>query len=391
MRSEMKRIYMDYAATTPLDPRVREAMDPFLNEKFGNPSSIHSFGQETLAAVETARTQVAALLCAEPSEIVFNSGGTESDNTAIKGVCYALKDKGTHIITSAIEHHAVLECCEFMASQGFDVTFLPVGREGIVHPSDVKKVIRKDTILISIMHANNEIGTVQPISEIGTIAREKSILFHTDAVQTFGHVETDVNAMGVDLLSLSAHKVYGPKGVGALYIKKTTPLIPLLHGGGQEKGKRSSTYNVAGIVGLGKAAEIARKEMIEEGENVSRLRDKLFNQILQRIGDAYLNGHRTQRLPNNINISIKHVEGEAVLMSLDLEGIGASSGSACSSGSTEPSHVLTALGLAPELARGSLRLTLGKYTTEKEVDIVADMLQKTVSHLRSLSPFEKGA
>ncbi|MBN2031273.1 cysteine desulfurase NifS [bacterium] len=387
----MKRIYMDYAATTPLDPRVRKAIDPYFDKAFGNPSSIHSFGQETLTAVETARKQVAGLLHAEPSEIVFNSGGTESDNTAIKGVGYALKDKGTHIITSAIEHHAVLRCCEFMASQGFDVTFLPVGREGIVDPSDVKKAIHKDTILISIMHANNEIGTLQPISEIGAIAKEKSILFHTDAVQTFGHIEIDVNRIHVDLLSLSAHKVYGPKGVGALYIKKGTPLIPLLHGGGQEEGRRSSTHNVAGIVGLGKAAEIARMEMAEEGENITFLRDKLLKQIEQQIDDVDLNGHRTQRLPNNINISIKHVEGEAILMSLDLEGIAASSGSACSSGSTEPSHVLMALGLSPELARGSLRLTLGKYTDEKEVETVADTLQKMVSHLRSLSPFGKGA
>ncbi len=386
----MKRIYLDYAATTPLDPRVRDAMDPFWGEQFGNPSSIHSFGQETLTGIETARKSVADLLHADPSEIVFNSGGTEADNTAIKGVCYALKEKGIHIITTAIEHHAVLHCCEFMVSQGFDVTFLPVGREGIVDPSDVRKAIQKDTILISIMHANNEIGTIQPISEIGAIARERAVLFHTDAVQTFGHIQIDVNAMDVDLLSLSAHKIYGPKGVGALYIKKGTPLIPLLHGGGQEQGRRSSTHYVAGIVGLGKAAEIARQEMVEEGKNVKRLRNKLFNRILSQIDDVYLNGHRTMRLPNNLNITIQNVEGEAVLMSLDLEGIAASSGSACSSGSTEPSHVLTALGLSPELARGSLRLTLGKYTREKEVDVVADVLQKTVHRLRSLSPFGKG-
>lgn len=380
---------MDYAATTPLDPRVWEAMNPYFGERFGNPSSIHSFGQETLSAVETARKHVADLLHAEPSEIVFNSGGTEADNTAIKGVGFALKDKGIHIITSAIEHHAVLRCCEFMVSQGFDVTFLPVDKDGIVNPSDIKKTIRKDTVLISMMHANNEIGTLQPISEIGTIAKENSVLLHTDAVQTFGHIETDVNKLNVDLLSLSAHKIYGPKGVGALYIKKGTPLIPLLHGGSQEKGQRSSTYNVAGIVGLGKAAEIARKEFLEEKKNVSHLRDKLLNLIQEQIDDVCLNGHQTRRLPNNINISIKHVEGEAVLMSLDLEGIAASSGSACSSGSIEPSHVLTALGLSPELARGSLRLTLGKYTDENEVAVVADALEKTVRHLRSLSPFGK--
>jgi cysteine desulfurase len=278
-----------------------------------------------------------------------------------------------------------------MVSQGFNVTFLPVGKEGIVDPSDVDKAIRKDTILISIMHANNEIGTLQPISEIGAIAQEKSILFHTDAVQTFGHIEIDVKAMGVDLLSLSAHKVYGPKGVGALYIKKGTPLIPLLHGGGQEKGRRSSTYHVTGIVGLGKAAEIARKEMNEEKKDIVHLRDRLLDHIQQQIDGVFLNGHRKLRLPNNLNISIEHVEGEAVLMSLDMEGIAVSSGSACSSGSTVPSHVLTALGLSPELARGSLRLTLGKFTHEKDVDYVANVLQKTVYHLRSLSPFGRGA
>jgi len=277
-----------------------------------------------------------------------------------------------------------------MASQEFEVTFLPVGKDGIVNPSDVEKAITKNTILISVMHANNEVGTVQPISEIGAIAKERSVLFHTDAVQTFGHLEIDVEKMGIDLLSLSAHKLYGPKGAGALYIRKETPIVPFLHGGAQEKGRRSSTLNVPGIVGLGKAAEIAQKEMKNEHARILNLRNRLHDNILQKIEGAHLNGHPDKRLPNNLNISFESVEGEALLMNLDLEGISSSSGSACSSGSTEPSHVLTALWLSPELSRGSLRLTLGRFTTEEEVDRVAEVLARTVAHLRSLSPFGKG-
>jgi len=387
----MKLIYMDYAATTPVDPRVREAMEPYWSVKFGNPSSIHSFGQEASEAVEEARKSVSTLIGADPSEIVFTGGGTESDNTAIKGVCHALREKGNHIITTAIEHHAVLYTCEFMASQGFEVTFLPVDKDGIVDPSHIKKAITKKTILISVMHANNEVGTVQPISEMGSIAKERSVLFHTDAVQTFGHLKIDVEKMGIDLLSLSAHKLYGPKGTGALYIRKGTPIVPYMHGGAQERGMRASTHNVAGIVGLGKAAEIADEEMEAEQERIQNLRNRLLDNIHQKIEGIHLNGHRHKRLPNNLNISFENVEGEAILMNLDLEGIAASSGSACSSGSTEPSHVLLALGLSPELARGSLRLTLGKFTTEEEIDRVADVLARTLNHLRSLSPFGKEA
>ena len=383
----MKRIYMDYAATTPVDPRVREAMDPYWCEKFGNPASIHSYGQENLEAVEAARKNVADLLNADPSEVVFTSSGTEADNTAIKSAGSALREKGNHIITTAIEHPAVLRTCEFMARQGFQVTYLPVGKMGIVDPSDIKKAITKKTVLISIMHANNEVGSIQPLSEIGAIAKEKSILFHTDAVQTFGHLEIDVVKMNIDLLSLSAHKLYGPKGVGALYIKKGTPFVPLMHGGSQENGKRSSTLNVPGIVGLGKAAEIAQKEMKTEYQKITKLRNRLRDTILKRVDGIHLNGSPDKRLPNNLHISIENVEGESLLMNLDLEGIAASSGSACSSKSTEPSHVLTALGLSPEMARGSLRITLGRFTTEQDVDSVSDALVRIVHHLRSLSPF----
>ena len=382
----MIRIYMDYAATTPVDTRVREAMEPYWEEKFGNPSSIHSHGQEASEAVEDARRSISILLGANPSEIIFTSGGTEADNTAIKGTGYALREKGNHIITTSIEHHAVIHTCEFMISQGFDVTFLPVSKDGIVDPSDIEKAITTKTILISVMHANNEIGSIQPISDIGDIAKKNSILFHTDAVQTCGHLEIDVEKMGIDLLSLSSHKFYGPKGVGALYLRRGTPFVPFIHGGAQEAGRRSSTLNVPGIVGLGRAAQIAQKEMETENTRILNLRNRLFDNIQKRNEGIHLNGHPTKRLPNNLNISIENVEGEALLMNLDLEGIAASSGSACGSDSKEPSHVLTALDLSPELTRGSLRLTLGRYTTEEEVDRVSGVLTEAVSHLRSLSP-----
>jgi cysteine desulfurase len=378
---------MDYSATTPVDDRVREAMEPYWTEKFGNPSSIHGFGQETLEAVETARKNVASLLHANPSEIIFTSGGSESDNTAVKSVGLALREKGNHIITSNIEHHALWHTCDFMTSRGFDVTFLPVDGMGIVDPSAVEKAISKKTILISIMHANNEIGTIQSIQEIGSIARENGVLFHTDAVQTFGHLPIDVDKMHIDLLSLSAHKLYGPKGIGALYLRKDTPFVPLIHGGSQEQGRRGSTSNVTGIVGLGKASEIAGQEMDKEYLSVKRLRDKLLDTIRKKLDGVQLNGHPDLRLPNNIHLSIDHVEGESLLMNLDLEGIAVSSGSACSSGSTEPSHVLTALGLSPNQSRGSVRITLGRFNTDREVDFVANTLKRVVEHLRSLSPF----
>jgi cysteine desulfurase len=362
-------------------------MKPYWCERYGNPSSIHGYGQEAKEAIENARRIVSDLIGANSSEIVFTSGGTEADNTAIKSVGFALRDKGSHIITTAIEHHAVLHACQFMESQGFEVTYLPVDTTGIIDLSAIPKAVKKNTILISVMHANNEIGTVQPIAEIGALARDRSILFHTDTVQTYGHLNINVDEMGIDLLSLSAHKFYGPKGVGALYIREGTPFVPFMDGGSQEQGRRSSTQNVPGIVGLGKAAEIARAEMQKEHDDVLSLRNRLLENITKRIENVHLNGHRERRLPNNINISIEHVEGEALLMNLDLEGIAASSGSACSSGSTEASHVLNALGLSAELARGSLRLSLGKYNTAEEVDRVAEVLERVVKHLRSLSPF----
>ena len=383
----MKRIYLDYAATTPTDQRVLEAMGPYWNKKFGNPSSIHSYGQETKEAIEGARNYVASLIGAKPSEIVFTSGGTEADNTAIKSTGFTLRGKGNHIITTAFEHHAVIHTCEFMMSQGFEVAFLPVDKFGLVDISDIKKAINEKTILISIMHANNEVGTVQPIAEIGALAKERSILFHTDAVQTCGHMKIDVNQAHIDLLSLSAHKFYGPKGVGALYIREGTPFIPYMDGGAQELGRRSSTHNVPGIVGLGKAAEIAMEEMAPEHQRIRTLRDRLLEGIQGNIDKVYLNGHPERRLDNNVHLSIANVEGEALLINLDMEGIAGSSGSACSSGSMEPSHVMTALGIPTELARGSLRLTLGRFTTEKEVDRTVDALTRVVQHLRSLSPF----
>lgn len=387
----MKRVYLDYAATTPVDNSVLEAMQPFWSERFGNPSSIHSFGQENLEAVEQARAVIAGGLNADPAEIVFTGSGTEADNMAIKGVGQALRDKGNHIITSGIEHHAVGHSCEFMESQGFDITVLPVDRYGLVDPSHVKKAITKKTVLITIMLANNEVGTIQPVDEIGALAKENSIPFHTDAVQAFGHIPIDVEAMHIDLLSLSAHKLYGPKGVGALYMRKDTPFVSFMHGGAQEAGRRSSTHNVTGIVGLGKAAEIALAEMEGENQRITNLRNNLRDRLLESLDGVYVNGHPDQRLPNNLNLSFEGVEGESLLMNLDIEGIAGSSGSACSSGSTEPSHVLRAMGLPDELSRGSLRLSLGRFTTENEIDYTAETLTKVVTHLRSLSSFSEGA
>jgi cysteine desulfurase len=384
-------IYMDYAATTPVDPIVFKAMKPYFSKTFGNPSSIHAFGQDALVALEKARRQVAGLLNADPSEVVFTSGGTESDNAALIGVGNALRSKGSHVITSSVEHHAVLACCEFMAQNGYEVTVVPVDRNGTVSLSEIEKAITDKTVLISVMHANNEIGTVQPIGEIGALAKSRNVLFHTDAVQSFGHVPIDVRAMNVDLLSLSGHKLYGPKGVGALYIREGTPFEPFIHGGRQESGKRSSTHNVPGIVGLGKAAEIAGAGMEPENRRVLELRGLLIQNILNMVSGVRVNGHLTQRLTNNVNLSIDGVEGESLVMNLDLEGVAASSGSACSSGSGKTSHVLKALGLSEETARGSLRLTLGRFTTRAECDRVADVLAKIVQRLRDLSSFGKTA
>jgi cysteine desulfurase len=378
---------------------VVEAMRPYFSQQYGNPSSIHQFGQETKAAVEKARGQVAALIgAAKLEEIVFTSGGTEADNHALEGVAFANEAKGNHIITSAIEHHAVLHCCEFLKKRGFEVTVLPVDENGLVDPEAVAKAITDKTILVSIMHANNEIGTIEPIADIakaiavasskGQVARK--IYFHTDAVQTAGHLPIKVDELGVDLLSMSAHKLYGPKGVGALYIRKGTRLTPLLHGGAQENNRRASTENVPGIVGFGVAAELAAKDLAAESERLLLLRDKLIKGLLENIPDVRLNGHPTARLPNNVNVSVKYIEGESMLLNLDMLGIAASSGSACTSGSLDPSHVLLAIGLPHEISHGSLRFTLGKQTTEAEIDYVLEKLPPIVEKLRKMSPLCPG-
>lgn len=386
---DMKMIYLDYAATTPMHPDVIKAMRPYFSEKFGNPSSLHSIGQEAKQAVEQARVEVARTLGAQPEEIIFTSGGTESDNCAIKGVAYALSDKGDHIITSKIEHHAVLETCHFLQRQGFRVTFLPVDKYGLVDPDDVRKAIDGRTILVSIMHANNEIGTIEPIEEIGKICRDKGVYLHTDAVQSFGSLDTNVDRLGVDLLSISAHKFYGPKGIGVLYIRKGTRIASLIHGGAQEWNKRASTHNVPGIVGLGKAVQLTVTEKDERVKHSSHLRDGLIGSLLNTVEDTILNGHPVQRLPNNCHVIVRFVEGESMLLRLDAVGIAVATGSACSSGSLEPSHVLLSIGASPEDAHGSLRLTVGRLTTEEDIDYTNEQLPKIISELRKISPMRK--
>lgn len=382
----MKKIYLDYAATTPTDPEVIKAMEPYFFQEFGNPSSIHSFGQEAKGAIEEARAKVAAFLGVSPDEIIFTSGGTESNNFVIKGVAYAQEKKGNHIITTTIEHHAITEPCKFLEKRGFKVTYVGVDKYGLVSPSDIKKAITDKTVLVSVMHANNEIGTIQPIAEIGKITKDKGVSFHTDAVQTVGHIPVNADDLNVDLLSLSAHKFYGPKGVGALYVRKGTRIERFLHGGDQEKGRRASTHNTPGIVGLGKAIELCQDKMTDEAKFQLRLRDKLIKEIPSRIPDVYLNGHPTLRLPNNVNFSIKYIEGESILLNLDMLGIAASTGSACTSTSLEPSHVLLAIGLSHEIAHGSLRLTSGRWTREEDIDYLLEHLPGIVAKLRQMSP-----
>ena len=382
----MDRIYLDNAATTAVSPEVLEAMLPYFTQCFGNPSSIHSTGRDARRAVDAARRQVAGAIGAQPQEIYFTAGGSESDNWAIKGTAFARRNKGNHIITSAIEHHAVLHTCAWLEKQGFEVTYLPVDEFGRVRVEDVEKAITDKTILITIMAANNEIGTIQPIEEIGRLAHDKGILFHTDAVQAIGAMPIDVNAMHIDMLSMSGHKFHGPKGIGALYIRKGVKIDQYLHGGAQERGQRAGTENLAGIVGMGKAIEIATQHLEENARRLTALRDKLIDGILAEIPDVRLNGHRTQRLPNNVNVSVRYVEGEALLLRLDLAGIAGSSGSACTSGSLDPSHVLLAIGLPHEIAHGSLRLSLGADTTEAEIDEVLDKLPGIVKNLRDMSP-----
>ena len=380
-------IYLDHNATTPIDSRVFEAMRPYLTEEFGNPSSIYRAGQDVRKAVEDARERLAGILGAAPREIFFTSGGTESDNTAIKGI--ALNRGSGHIITSAIEHPAVIEVVAWLEKRGFSATYVGVDGDGLVDPGEVKRAIRDDTIVISIMHANNEVGTIQPVEEIAAIAHDKGIPFHTDAVQTTGKMRIDVDAMGIDLLSLSAHKFYGPKGVGALYVRKGTRFDPCVHGGHQERGIRGGTENVAGIIGMGKAAEIAAAEMEKESVRVRKLRDKLESGLAERIEDIRFNGHREKRMYNTASVIIKYVEGEAMLLNLDYHGIAASSGSACTSGSLDPSHVLLAMGLPAPIAHGSLRFSLGRATTEDGVDKVLEVLPPIVEKLRAMSAFPR--
>lgn len=384
-----KFFYFDHAAATPAHPLVVKEMQPFFSEKFGNPSSIYGLGQEAKNAIETARSTVAGALKAKSEEIIFTSGGTEADNFALKGIAFANKNKGNHIIISSIEHHAVLETALFLKENGFEITYLKVDKFGVVNPEDVSQAIKKDTILVSVMHANNEIGTIEPIKEISNIIRNRDIYFHTDAVQTFGHINVSVDELGVDLLSISAHKFYGPKGVGALYLRKGTKIIPFLHGGGQERKRRASTENVPAIAGFGKAVELAIANMERENKRLTTLRDYLIKGLLENIDEVTLNGHPEKRLPNNVNVGIKYIEGEAILLNLDREGMCASTGSACTSGSLEPSHVLLACGISHEDSHGSLRLTLGASNTKEDVDFVLQVLPPIVKKLRAMSPLYK--
>ena len=383
-----KQVYMDYSATTYTKPEVLEEMLPFFTEDFGNPSSLYSFSDKTKKAVNLARERVAKVLNAEKNEIFFTSGGSEADNWALKGIAYANKNKGNHIITTKIEHHAILHTAQFLEKEGFKVTYLPVDEEGFVSVEDVKTAITDETILVSIMFANNEIGTIEPIKEIGKLCKEKNIYFHTDAVQAIGHVDIDVKDMNIDLLSMSAHKFYGPKGVGALYIRNGVKIQNLIHGGGQERGKRASTENIAGIVGLGKAIELAIENMPEENKKLANVRGKLIKEVEKRIPEVKLNGPRdmSKRLPNNVNISFIGIEGETLLLDLDMNGIFGSTGSACASASLDPSHVLLSIGLPHEVAHGSLRLSLGDKNTEEDIDYVLEVLPKIIKQRREMSP-----
>jgi len=385
----MKRIYLDHNATTPIAPEVLAAMLPYLTEEFGNASSIHAYGQNARGAVEQARSSVASLVGARAADIMFTSGGTESNNHAILGAVAAAPGKAKHVITSAIEHVAVLDACRALAKGGIDLTVLPVDREGLVNPEDVRRAIRPETVLITLMLANNEIGTIEPIEGIGKIAAEKGIVFHTDAVQAAGKIPIDVEKLGVDLLSISAHKFCGPKGVGALYIRKGTQLAPLLYGGHSERDRRPGTEDVAAIAGMGKAAELALTGMSKESERVRALRDRLEQGLLARVPHSWINGAEAPRVPNTANLTFPFIEGESMVIALDLKGIACSTGAACSSGALEPSHVLMALGLAPEDARATLRLSLGHQTTDEEVDFALETIPPVIERLRQLSPTYK--
>jgi len=392
----MRRIYLDYASTTPVDKRAAKAMLPYFSEKFGNTMSLHSFGQEAKEVLEKSREQVSNLIGAKPEEIIFTSSATESNNLALKGIAlrYAQgklfqksKNKG-HIIISSIEHSCIIESEEWLWKQGFKITKIPVDKYGLVNPEDIRKAIKKSTILVSIIHASNEIGTIQPIEEIGKICREKGIYFHTDVAQSFGKIPINVNRMNIDLLTASSHKIYGPKGAALLFIREGTKIEPILHGGGQEFGLRSSTVNLPAIVGFAKACEIAKNEMEKENRRLIKLREKLIKGVLEKIPKSYLNGHPTKRLSNNASFRFNFIEGESIIIRLDLAGVAASTGSACSSIKLEPSHVLLATGLKHEQAHGSLRLTLGRWTTEKEINYVLKVLPGIIKKLREISPYK---
>lgn len=382
----MQRIYFDHAATTPTKPEVLDAMMPYFTQNFGNPSSIYQIAQVNRKAVDDAREKIANAIGANPNEIFFTAGGTESDNWAIKGIALKKNRKGNHIITTKIEHHAVLHTCEYLEKQGYEVTYLDVDEFGMVTPEQVQNAIKDTTILISIMYANNEIGTIMPIKEIGAIAKANGVVFHTDAVQAVGQEIIDVKDLGVDMLSLSGHKLYGPKGIGALYIRRGIKLCPLIHGGAQERGRRGGTENVPGIVGLAKAIELSYKDLENKNKKIQEMRDRIISEVLKTIPYARLNGHPTKRLANNVNISFEFVEGESLLLLLDMQGIAASSGSACTSGSLDPSHVMLGIGLPHEKAHGSIRITLGEDNTMEEVDLLLEKLPAIVQRMRDMSP-----
>jgi cysteine desulfurase len=382
----MRTVYLDHNATTPVHPRVVEAMKPYFSEVYGNASSLHQSGREAKAALENARQSAADSLGCKASEIIFTSGGTESDNFAIKGTVYANRNKGRHIITSSIEHHAVEISCRFLEKEGFEVTYLPVDNYGFVDPDDLKKAIRPDTILITIMYANNETGVIQDIESLVSVAREAGVYFHTDAVQATGKIPYRIDDIGCDLLSISAHKLYGPKGVGLLYLKSGVRISPWNEGGGHEKGMRAGTENVAGIVGLAEALNIAGRDMTAESEKLNNMSRRFYESIKERIPDIRLNGHFEKRVPNTINVSFKAIEGEAIMLSLDMKGIMVSTGSACTSGATDPSHVLRAMGVPREMAQGSIRFSFGRSNSREDVDYTVDILEKEVSRLRSISP-----
>ena len=393
----MKNVYLDYAATTPMDPKVIKEIEKHYRETFGNASSLHTVGQTSRKILEESREIIASLINADKDDIFFTSSGTESDNLAIKGVAFKNKNRGNHIITSSIEHHAVQHTCQYLEKQGFRVSYLPVDEYGLINLKELEETITDKTILISIMFANNEIGTIEPVKEIGEIATKHDTIFHTDAVQAIGKVPIDVEEMNIDLLSASAHKLYGPKGVGLLYIRGHGVrkgwgkyVEPLLHGGNHEKGLRSSTENVPGIAGFAKAVELCKQNMKEESEKLIKFREKIIKEITENIEDVHLSGHPTRRLPNNVNLGFRYIEGESIILSLDMEGIAASTGSACSSKSLDPSHVLLAIGQKPEVAHGSLRISMGRFTTEDDINYFLEKLPPIIERLRAMSPLKKG-